>query len=65
MLQMVTLRLLTYPCVHEYRQIKKVEKARGKGRGYAHCAEHQLVCAITPVLQIMQLDLCAKGIWLL
>lgn len=36
-----------------------------KERNEAHCAEHQLVCAITPVLQIMQLDLCAKGLWLL
>lgn len=31
----------------------------------AQSAEDQLVCAITPVLQIMQLDLCAKGLWLL
>lgn len=43
---------------------EKTQEIETQG-GVAHCAEDQLVSVITPVLQIMQLNLCAKGLWLL
>ena len=47
--------------VYEWDQDREIKRVWDK----AECVEHQMVCAITLVLHIMQLDRCAKGIWLL